>query len=158
MNSSIKKYWKKVLLVFKQGLAPRDLALSITIALLISVFPILGVDAIILTCIAIPLRLNLPIMIVVNYAATPLKFFTLIPFISFGGLVFGTDHTLLSYDAIKTSFEQGFFYTLNSLMFELICGMVGWLVFAVPVALVGFYLLKGILKFFVLTETTIDAN
>jgi len=63
MNSSIKKYWKKVLLVFKQGLAPRDLALSITIALLISVFPILGVDAIILTCIAIPLRLNLPIMI-----------------------------------------------------------------------------------------------
>lgn len=158
MLTYFKLFWSKFLHIFKQGLSPRDLALSLTIALLISVFPILGIDAIVLTCIALPLRLNLPIMIVVNYAATPLKFLTLIPFIQFGGSVFGVDHTLLTLDSIITSFEEGFFSTLNSLTFKLICGMVGWLVFAVPVAFVTFYILKALFKIFVKTNVEFETN
>jgi len=158
MQKHLKNYWTKFLNVFKKGLTPKALALSITIAVLIAVFPILGIDVIVLTCIAIPMRLNLPIMIAVNYAATPLKFLTLIPFINFGGSVFGTNHTLLTYEAIKSSFEEGFFTTINSLTFELICGMVGWLVFAIPLSGLVFYLLKVFLKLFVKTKAELEVT
>jgi len=149
MPSFFKKAWLRLIKLFKQGLTPRDLALSIVVSLLISAFPLLGIDTIVLTSVALPLRLNLPIMIAINYIATPLKFALLIPFINFGGYVFGVEHTLLSLDSIKDSFDLGFFSTIKSLSFELVCGFVGWAVFAIPVAIVTFYILKLILTFFI---------
>ena len=149
MPSFLKKAWVKFVALFKQGLSPRDLALSIVVSLLVVVFPIFGADTIALTSIALPLRLNLPIMIAIDYIATPLKFILIIPFIKFGAMVFGTEHTLLTLDAIKSCFDVGFFSTLKSLSFELLCGFVGWAVFAIPVAIISFYILKVILIFFV---------
>lgn len=149
MPSFIKKAWIKIVALFKQGLSPRDLALSIVMSLLVVAFPVFGIDTIALTSIALPLRLNLPIMIAIDYIATPLKFVLIIPFIKFGAFVFGTEHTLLSLDAIKASFEAGFFSTLKSLSFELLCGFVGWAVFAIPVTIIAFYILKVMLTYFV---------
>ncbi len=154
----LKICWNKLIALFKQGLSPKELALSIVVALLVSVLPIVGVDMLILSFVALPLRLNLPIMITLNYAATPLKFFTLVPFIKFGAIVFGTQHNLLSYQAIKDSFEKGFFYTIGSLSYEVICGLAGWLVFAVPIAFISFFLLKGLIGLFVKAKTSLDTN
>ena len=147
MKSKLIKIWDKFKALLKQGLTPKQLALSLVVSALVSVFPIYGISTIALTCIALPFRLNLPIMIAFSYIIEPLKLLVLIPFINIGASVFGTEHTLLSFDAIKTSYNTSFWSTARQLSYELLCGSVGWLLTAIPLGIVLYFILKGILTY-----------
>lgn len=144
----LKKAWIKIKVLLKEGLTPTQLALSIVISILVSVFPVFGISTIVLTAIAVPFKLNLPIMIAVSYVAELLKAVLIIPFIKVGGVIFGADHSLLTYNAIKVSYEESFWITLRDLSYELVCGFVGWALLAVPVAIVLYFLLKMIFGYF----------
>ena len=147
MKSKLIKIWDKFKALLKQGLTPKQLALSLVVSALVSVFPIYGISTIALTCIALPFRLNLPIMIAFSYIIEPLKLLVLIPFINIGASVFGTEHTLLSFDAIKTSYNTSFWSTASQLSYELLCGSVGWILTAIPLGIVLYFILKGILTY-----------
>ncbi len=138
----------KIKSLLKQGLTPQGLALSLVISTLVSIFPIFGISTIVLTCIAIPFRLNLPIMIAFSYIVGPLKFLVLIPFINIGSSIFGTEHTLLTFESIKISYETSFLDTARDLSYELLCGSVGWLFTAIPLGVVIYFFLKGVLTYF----------
>ncbi len=153
MMTYLKKIWVKLVNLFKQGLTPKQLALSIVISTLVSIFPIFGITTIALTCIALPFKLNLPIMIAISYIVTPIKLALLIPFINIGADVFNTEHTLLTFEAIKTSYDSSFFDTIKSLSYELLCGFVGWAATAIPVSIAFYFLLKALLKIFVKPRT-----
>ncbi|WP_346881704.1 DUF2062 domain-containing protein [uncultured Algibacter sp.] len=144
---NLKNLWKKFTDLFKQGLSPKSLALSLVISILVSIFPLFGISTIVLVCITVPFKLNLPIMIAVSYIAEPVKLLFLIPFIKLGATIFNTEHTLLTLEAIKTSFDISFLNTLKALSFELLCGFVGWLIAAVPLAVVAYFILKLILTY-----------
>ena len=147
MIEYLKKITSKIVGLFKQGLSPKQLALSISIAILISIFPIFGITTIVLTCIALPLKLNLPIAIALSYVVEPLKLLLLIPFINLGANLLRTEHTLITFEAIKTSYEADFFNTLSFLSYELLCGTIGWAITAIPFSIVFYFLLKVLLKF-----------
>lgn len=142
------KLWEKVKALLKEGLTPKQLALSITIAMLVSVFPVFGITTIVLTALAVPLKINLPITIAVSYIIEPVKFLLVIPFIKVGGYIFKSDHSLLTYEAIKRSYDESFWATARDLSYELICGFTGWTLLAVPVAIVIYFLLKGVFTYF----------
>ena len=144
----IKKIWTKFVVLFKQGLTPKQLALSLVVSIVVSIFPIFGITTIVLACIALPLKLNLPIMIVVSYIAEPIKLLLIIPFINIGAWLFNTKHTLLTFEAIKESYNISFIDTLTTLSYELLCGFVGWLLVAVPLGIIGYFILKGLLTYF----------
>ena len=144
----LKATWLKVKGLLKQGLTPKQLALSIVISILVSIFPIFGISTIILTALAVPLKLNLPIMIAVSYVAEFLKALLILPFITIGGALFGADHSLLTYEAIKASYEISFWETVKGLSYELLCGFVGWALLAIPAGIVLYFVLKGIFVFF----------
>ncbi|MCC1483158.1 DUF2062 domain-containing protein [Winogradskyella immobilis] len=148
MKSKFIKIWNKFKALLKQGLTPKQLAISLVVSTLVSIFPIFGITTIALTCIALPFRLNLPIMIAFSYIVGPIKFLVLIPFINIGAYVFGTEHTLLTFEAIKTSYETSFFDTAKALSYELLCGTVGWLLTAIPLGIGLYFILKGILTHF----------
>ena len=148
MKNKLFNLWAKFKALLKQGLTPKQLALSLVISLLISIFPIFGLSTIALTCIAIPFRLNLPIMIASSYIFGPIKFLVLIPFINLGASIFGTEHTLLTYEAIKASYNESFFETAKSLSYELLCGSLGWLLTAIPLGIILYFILKAILTYF----------
>jgi uncharacterized protein (DUF2062 family) len=112
--SYLKKLWIKLVELFKQGLSPKQLAISLVVSTLVSIFPIIGVSTIVLTCIAIPFRLNLPIMIAMSYILSPLQILLFIPFINLGAYVFNTEHTLLTFEAIKASYDASFLGRLTS--------------------------------------------
>ncbi len=165
MIEYFKKIGSKLLSLFKQGLSPKQLALSISISILISIFPIFGITTIVLTCIALSLKLNLPIAIALSYIAEPLKLLLLIPFINIGANLLGTKHTLITFQAIKTSYQTDFFKTLSFLSYELLCGAVGWAITAIPFLIVFYLFLEMVLKFsskqisqIKLTTTNNDTN
>jgi len=141
----IKKTYEKLINVFKQGLTPKQLALSLTVSIVVSMFPIFGITTIILTALALKLKLNLPIMIIVSYAIEPLKVLLIIPLIKLGGSIFGVKHELLDLISIKESFqENSIIETIGTLSFELLCGFAGWVILVLPLSIPVYFLLKFI--------------
>ncbi|MGZ0015158.1 DUF2062 domain-containing protein [Yeosuana sp. AK3] len=111
-----------------------------------SIFPVFGVTTLLLTAVSIKFKLNLPVMIVVSYLATPLQFMLFMPFIHVGETIFNTKHTLLTVQEIKEAFDVSFIDTLRQLIFELICGISGWSLIALPISFLTILLINKIFR------------
>ena len=144
MQLTFQTLWQKIKQPFRQGLGRNEIAKAIIVSLLVTVLPTFGVTTIILTFLAVKFKLNLPIMVAVSYIATPLQFIFFMPFIHVGETIFNTKHTLLTVIEIKNAFESSFFHTIKQLIFELVCGVSGWLLLALPIALVSILLINKI--------------
>lgn len=131
----------KTTTLLKQGLTPRELSQSIIVSGLISTIPILGVSTFMITTISLKSKLNLPVMIALSYFMWPVQILLIIPFIRVGEFIFSVPQNHYTVDEIISSFQESFFGTLSHLSFELFCGLGGWVLTAVPVA-VGIYLVS----------------
>jgi hypothetical protein len=128
----------KTTALLKQGLTPKELSQSIIVSGLISTIPILGVSTFMITTVSLKRKLNLPLMIALSYLMWPIQILLIIPFIRVGEFIFSVPRNHHTVDEIISSFQNSFFQTLSHLSFELLCGLGGWLLTAVPVA-VGVY-------------------
>lgn len=122
----------------RQGLTPNELSQSIIVSGLISTIPILGVSTFLITTVSIKRKLNLPVMISLSYLMWPIQILLIIPFIRVGEFIFAVPRHHHTVEEIISSFQNSFFQTLSQLSFELLCGLGGWLLTAVPLA-VGVY-------------------
>ncbi|SHM89117.1 DUF2062 domain-containing protein [Flavobacterium chilense] len=120
---------------FQQGLSGIAITNAIIVSLLFTVFPVFGITTILITFVAIKFKLNLPIMVLISYIASPLQFLFFLPFIHIGEAIMNTKHTLLTVQEIKNAFDISFFNTIKQLLFELICGVSGWILLALPISL-----------------------
>ncbi|WP_146608987.1 hypothetical protein [Gelidibacter algens] len=50
-----------------------------------------------------------------------------------------TKHTLLTVQEIKNAFDVSFFDTIRRLLFELICGISGWLLVMLPISVITIF-------------------
>ncbi len=147
MHLNFQNLFLKIKKPFQQGLSGKEVAKAFIISLLITVFPIFGVTTILITFVSIKFKLNLPIMIIISYLASPLQFVFFLPFIHIGETVLNTSHTLLTLQQIKNAFDISFFDTIKRLFFELICGVSGWLLVALPISLIAMFFSDKINKF-----------
>jgi uncharacterized protein (DUF2062 family) len=120
--------------LLKQGLTPKELSQSLIVSGLISTIPILGVSTFMITTVSLKQKLNLPIMISFSYLLWPVQILLIIPFIRVGEFIFSVPQNHHTIERIINSFQTSFFQTLSLLTFELLCGLGGWLLTAVPLA------------------------
>lgn len=140
MALTFNRLFQKIKKPFQQGLSGKEVAKAIIISLLFTVLPIFGVTTILLTFVAIKFKLNLPLMVLISYLASPLQFLFFLPFIHIGETIMNVKHTLLTVQEIKNAFDSSFFNTLKQLVLELICGISGWLLVALPISLTLLFL------------------
>lgn len=74
-------------------------------------------------------------MIAISYLMWPVQILLIIPFIRIGEFIFAVPSNPHSVEEIISSFQSSFFQTLSQLSFELLCGLGGWLLTAVPFAI-----------------------
>lgn len=135
MKALLNKVKAKASALLKQGLTPKELSQSIIVSGLISTIPILGVSTFMITTVSLKRKLNLPVMISLSYLMWPVQILLIIPFIRVGEFIFSVPRNHHTVEEIINSFQNSFFQTLNQLSFELLCGLGGWLLTAVPLAL-----------------------
>ena len=135
------RFTKRVIALFNQGLTPRELSLSIALGILIGVIPLFGIATPLITGLSIWLRLNLPLAVFMTYAVSPIHLLLFIPFIRIGEWLYGVQHSLLTFTAIKEAFVADYITAIQDLIFHLCCGVTGWIVVGFPVAMGLFYLL-----------------
>lgn len=146
MGLTFQNIFQKIKKPFQQGLSASEVIKAIIVSLLFTVFPIFGVTTILLTFMAIKFKLNLPVMIIISYIATPLQFVLFLPFIHIGETIFNIHHTLRTVQEIKNAFDISFWKTIQDLLLELICGISGWLLVALPISLIGIMIINKAFK------------
>ncbi len=73
----------------KQGVTPKEIALTLALGAVLGIFPILGATTVLCAIVGVWLRLNQPVIQLVNYLVYPLQVLLLIPFYRAGERLFG---------------------------------------------------------------------
>lgn len=125
---------RKAVLWLGLGVSPRRLALTLALGFAIGCIPVIGIPTVLCAGLALALRLNQPAIQAANYAAMPLQFALIVPFVRLGGWI-----TSSPVSAKSTSFlvprTLEHFSAIN--VASRISGMAGhallaWLVAAIP--------------------------
>jgi uncharacterized protein (DUF2062 family) len=90
-------FWRRrvlrlILDQLRQGITPEKIALTIALGAALGIFPILGSSTVLCALVALWLRLNQPVIQLVNYLAYPAQLALLLPFYRSGESLFGQPH------------------------------------------------------------------
>lgn len=130
----------------RQGITPEKIALTIALGVVFSIFPILGATTLLCGLAALVLRLNQPIIQLINYLAYPLQLLTLIPFYRAGESLFGQPHVPLSIPLLFARFRADFWQFLRDFGLIALEGIVVWLIAAPIIATVVYLLTRPLLR------------
>lgn len=135
-----------VLKLLKQGISPEKIALCMSIGVVISIFPVIGITTLMCAIVAIILRLNLPAMQIVNYLAYPLQIALIIPFFHFGAMLFGVEPLPLSAQDLITMFKTDFWGSINQLWGTTLRAIAAWCLICLPTTAGLYYILRPIIR------------
>ncbi len=134
------KYTKGMLMqALRQGIAPRQLAVTCALGIVIGIFPVLGTTTLLCFAAALMLRLNIPIIQLVNYLMAPLQIILMIPFIKAGEHVFSMNAVSYEYQELLVLFSTSFWLFLKEAGLSLLLGVGVWCLLAVPLFALLFY-------------------
>jgi uncharacterized protein (DUF2062 family) len=130
----------------KQGITPEKIALTLALGGVLGIFPILGATTLLCGVIGVWLRLNQPLIQLVNYLVYPLQIVLLIPFYRAGERLFGAEPVpIVDVPGLIARFgESPWQFILDYGMVGLY-GIVVWCLVAPLLAGLGYALLKPIL-------------
>ena len=157
-QSRLKKFWRErvvalIVAQFTQGVTPEKISLTIALGLTIAVFPILGSTSILCALVALWLRLNQPVIQLVNWLAYPLQFILLPVFIRTGEWIMRAPPVTFSIPEMLRKFRESPVKFMHEFGLTGLHGIVAWLVFApFAIALVYFLLLVPLKKLALLSR------
>ncbi|NGY05019.1 DUF2062 domain-containing protein [Solimonas terrae] len=131
----------------KQGITPERIALTLALASVISVFPILGATTLICALVALRLRLNQPLIQLANYLFYPLQLILLLPFYRAGETLFRRPHLpIFSIGELIVRFKAGPLQFVADYGMTALCGVAVWLLIAPFVAALLYFALRPVLR------------
>lgn len=129
----------------RQGITPEKIALTIALGAVIGVFPILGSSTLLCALVAFALRLNQPVIQLVNYFAYPLQLVLLIPLLR-AGERFGAPHLALSIPQLAERFQAGAWQFILDFGLIALGGAAAWCVLAPVATAILYFGLRGPLR------------
>ena len=131
----------------RQGITPEKIALTLALGAVLGVFPIVGATTALCAVVAWRLKLNQPIIQLINYLMYPVHLLMLLPFYRAGETLFGKAHVpIFSVHELIHRFEAGPRQFIIDYGMVGLYGVVAWCLVAPPVAALLYLLLRGPLK------------
>lgn len=129
--------FRRLQTVFTSGLQqPHQLALAVTLAVLIGLLPLLFLPTFLILLVAFLLRLNVGVMMVFNYAVWPLQILLFVPYIHLGNWLFGGSASAISFSYVVHLFKVDFLHALRQLFSVLLMATGSWAVTGLPFGLI----------------------
>ena len=147
-----KSFWRRrviapIVAQLKQGITPEKIALTLALGGALGVFPILGSSTALCAVAALWLRLNQPIIQLVNYLVYPLQIILLLPFYRAGETLFGQPHVpILSVVDLVNRFRAGPWQFIVDYGMVGVYGIIVWVLLAPPVIAAAYFLLRPALR------------
>lgn len=129
------------------GLTPHELALGMSLGVVIGCIPTLGFSTLICAVVAHPLRINQPLIQTVNFAVYPLQLALLLPLWRTGEWMFGMAPVpLLDVAALLERIDLNPWQTLQDFIWVAAAGVAAWAVLAPLVGLLLYASLRPLLQ------------
>jgi len=135
-----------LLALLKQGVTPRELALSLALGIVFGLVPVLGISTALCALAALALRLNMAAIQLVNYLLAPLQLLLIIPQLRFGEWLVQAPRFPITLEAGLALLSRGVLDAIGILSTAIAHAALGWLVLAPLAALVSFRVLEPVLR------------
>jgi uncharacterized protein (DUF2062 family) len=123
----------------RQGITPEKIALTLALGAVLGIFPILGATTALCAIAGIWLKLNQPVIQIVNYFMYPLQIALLLPFYRVGETLFGQPHVpIFSVTELMTRFQESPTQFMVDYGMVGVYGIVVWTLVA-PLLVAGIY-------------------
>ncbi|TXH05524.1 MAG: DUF2062 domain-containing protein [Nevskiaceae bacterium] len=131
----------------RQGITPEKIALTLALGGVLGLFPIIGATTLLCALAAWWLRLNQPVIQLVNYLLYPLHLLLLLPFYRAGETLFRQPHVpIFSVADLAHRFQAGPLQFLVDYGMVGLYGVVVWALLAPPTAALLYLVLRPSLK------------
>jgi uncharacterized protein (DUF2062 family) len=149
--SRLKQFWRERVLglivgQLKQGITPQKISLTIALGLTLGVFPILGATTLLCLGFGLWLKLNQPILQVVNCLVSALQLALILVFVRIGEFVVRASPVSFSIPEMFRKFHEspaGFFREFGVPGLH---GIIGWLLLAPELTAVLYFCFLPLLK------------
>ena len=144
----MREFWQRrvvapILAQLRQGITPEKIALTLALGGVLGIFPILGACTVLCAGAALWLRLNQPIIQLMNYLMYPLQLLLLIPFYRAGEWLFGMDPVpIVNVAGLIKRFSAGPWQFILDYGLVGLAGIAVWLLIAPAIALLAYLILK----------------
>jgi len=135
-----------VLTLLRQGVTPRELALSVALGTTLGLVPVLGVSTALCALVALLLRLNMPAIQLVNYLLTPLQLILIIPLLRFGEMLVGAPRFPITLESVLDLLRAGALDAIQVLTTAIVHATLGWLVLAPVLAFALYHGLEPVFR------------
>jgi uncharacterized protein (DUF2062 family) len=125
-----RKFVVPIIAQLTQGVTPQKLALTIALGLMLGIFPILGSTTALCALAGIILKLNQPVIQLLNYLSYPLQLALLIPFYRAGEHLLGRAPIPLSVALLFDRFSADFWQFLRDFGMIAVGGILVWFIIA----------------------------
>ncbi len=134
--------------VYHQSFTSCEVSTYLTIAILATTFPFLGITTLVVTAIAFRYNFNVPFVILLTYSLEPLRFFVFLPLSNLGGYILGLSNTpQITLQGLGEIIDAGFLESIGFIAEQLSFAVVGWLLVVVPLSYPFFFLVKKIIAY-----------
>jgi uncharacterized protein (DUF2062 family) len=140
------KYIVPIKNLLMQGTSPKMIAIGVSGALVIGLFPVLGSTTLLCTLFALTFRLNLPLVQLVNFSVYPLQLVLVIPFMKLGETIFGFEKLNYGFNEIVKMISNDTMYAIAVLWNVTMQAIGVWLLIAPIFAFLVYLVLHPILK------------
>jgi len=149
--SRLKKFWQErvVALIaaqFTQGFTPQKISLTVTLGLTLGVFPIFGATTTLCALAGLWLKLNQPVIQLVNYLASPLQLALIFVFVRIGEWIMRAPRVSFSIPELFRKFHESPANFFREFGLTGLHGIIAWLVIAPFFAALIYFLLLPPLK------------
>jgi len=135
-----------LLATLNRGVTPERIAVSLSLGIVLGVFPALGTTSLLCFAASLVFRLNLPAIQLTNIAAYPLQVLLLIPFVKLGEKLFGVPPGTLSLGQVVALIEANALNAIRTLWVATMHAIVAWLLVGVPTALLLYFVFAAMLR------------
>ena len=134
MNVFRRKIIQPLIDLLKQGITPQKLALSVSLGIVLGVFPVIGSTTLLCAAAGFCFKLNQPAIQLVNYVVYPLQFLCLIPLYRAGEWLFRAPRLSISAQQVKTWATSDPMSAIRALWTTTWHAMIAWCFIAPVVA------------------------
>ncbi len=149
--SGLRGFWRRrvvdvLLAQLSQGITPQKIALTLALGTVIALFPIMGTTTALCLLVGVALKLNQPIIQLVNWIAWPLQIPGIYFFVRAGEWLTRSPHVSFSISALLLAFKNSPVRFLQQYGMTGLRGVLAWALIAPGIAALIYLLMLPLLK------------